>query len=88
MQEQQMKMQGLQFSYGMYKDKQSRDDAFKMADLNFQRDLQKMSMQFEQSKQMQKYQDQIQNGDINSNDQYLVDKAIGNNVDQLMKQYD
>lgn len=87
-QQEAMQFQKLWFLYNVYSDQQKRQDAIKMADVQYQRDVEKMQKQFEQSKEMTKFQDQIQNGDINSSDPYMFNKAIEKNVDGLMKQFD
>lgn len=83
-----LQFQKLGFLYNIYSDQQKRSDAFKMADIQYQRDIEKMQKQFDMNKEMTKYQDQIQNGDINSTDPYLFNRAIEKNVDGLMKQFD
>jgi len=86
--QEQSQFQKLGFIYNIYSDQQKRNDALKAADVAYQRDIEKMQKQFEQNKEMTKYQDQVQNGDINSTDPFMVNKAIEKNVDSLMKQFD
>lgn len=88
MQQEQQMMQKLSFSYGIYSDQQKRQDAMQASDLQFKRDIAMMNIKADNDfKQAIKF-DQLQNWDINSADPYLVEKAVRNNVDSMMKQYD
>ncbi len=87
-QQQQQAIQKYQFAYGIYADQQKRDDAFKMEDIRYERDIQKMQYQQELAFNQAIRLDQVENGDINNANPYLVDKAINKWVDSLMAQYD
>lgn len=87
-QQQQQAIQKYQFAYGIYSDQQKRDDAFKMEDIRYERDIQKMQYQQELAFNSAIKMDQLENGDINNANPYLVDKAINKWVDSLMAQYD
>lgn len=88
MQQEQSAVQKMNFAYGIYSDQQKRQDAMKASDLQFKRDVEMMNEKYEKDFNQAIKLDKLQNGDINSADPYIVEKAIGNNVDQMMKQYD
>lgn len=71
------KLQVGQFAYSIMADQQAREDKFKLADI-----------QFQQEKDMLAYKYDMEYGDINSSDPRIKERAIANNVDLLMKQYD
>jgi len=94
-----MTMQKYQLAYGIYSDMQKREDNFRMADMEFVRGIEKMTLQQEMEIDMlsrravkelevAKGMDKIRLGDINSDDQFLVDKAIERGVTDIMTQYD
>lgn len=88
MQQEQSMVQKMSFAYGIYSDQQKRQDAMKASDLQFKRDVEMMNEKYEKDFNQAVRVDKLQNGDINSADPYIVEKAIGKNVDQMMQQYD
>lgn len=71
------KLQMGQFAYGIMADQQAREDKFKLADI-----------QFQQEKDMLAYKYDMEYGNINSDDPRIKERAIQNNVDLIMQQYD
>ena len=71
------KLQIGQFAYGIMADQQAREDKFKLADI-----------QFQQEKDMLAYKYDMEYGNINSSDPRIKERAIQNNVDSIMQQYD
>lgn len=87
-QQQKNQVEKYQFAYSIFADQQKRDDMFKMEDIRFDRDIEKMKLNEEMQFNSAVKMDKLQNGDINSADPYIVQKAIEKWVDSLMRQYD